>query len=127
VGSRQSGSAKRPPRGSKVKYEQRVTALLAHRDELIEGIHVCARARGPSPFLAKADALLTRFWARADWNERAEILRAARWLLDMGSGQAAVATSAEARNAGRRRVDASAERPPRQAAAPMVGGTAGRP
>jgi hypothetical protein len=115
VATRRPVVAKRRPRGSKVKYQQRVTALLSQRDELIEGILVCTRARGPSPFLAKADALLTRFWARADWKGREEILRAARWLLDMASGQAAmpqaaVPRSAQPKNAGRRQADASAER-----------------
>jgi len=43
------------------------------------------RARYPaaSPFLRKAETLLTRFWARADWQAREDILRTARWLLDM--------------------------------------------
>ena len=124
--------AKRHARGSKVKYEQKVTALLSQRDELIEGILVCARALGPSPFLAKADALLTRFWARTDWKGREEILRAARWLLEMGSGQAAMPQaampkSAQPKNAGRRRADANAERPRLLAAAAMAGGSIERP
>jgi len=119
VASRQSAAAKRHPRSAKLKYQQRVTSLLSRRDELIEGILVCHRARGPSPFLAKADALLTRFWARADWKEREEILRAARWLLDMGSGQAAVPQGAPPKN-GRRRANASGKRPLVQAGAGAV-------
>ena len=127
MATRRPVAAKRHPRGSKVKYQQKVTALLSQREELIEGILVCARALGPSPFLAKADALLTRFWARADWKGREEILRAARWLLDMGSGQAAMPKSAQPKKAGRRQADANAERPPLLAAAAMAGGAIERP
>ena len=37
----------------------------------------------PSPFLGKAETLLTRYWARADWQAREEILRTVRWLLSL--------------------------------------------
>jgi hypothetical protein len=68
------------------KYWERATALLSQRDQLIEEI-LLVRSRGQVPAprpINKAHALLTRFWARADWGSREEILRAARWLVNLG-------------------------------------------
>src|SRR5262249_24576698 len=72
-----------PARG---KYWERVTSLLSQRDQLIDEI-LLVRSRGQvsAPRLIdKAHALLTRFWARADWESREEILRTARWLVTLG-------------------------------------------
>jgi hypothetical protein len=42
-----------------------------------------SRKSTPSRFVKKAETLLTRYWARADWQGREEILRTVRWLLSM--------------------------------------------
>jgi hypothetical protein len=42
-----------------------------------------SRTGTSSPFIGKAETLLTRHWARADWQARAEILQTVRWLLSM--------------------------------------------
>jgi hypothetical protein len=42
-----------------------------------------------SPFVKKASALLTRHWARADWQAREEILRSVGWLLGVARLEAA--------------------------------------
>jgi hypothetical protein len=39
----------------------------------------------PSPFLNKAETLLTRHWAAASWQAREEILRSVKWLLSLVS------------------------------------------
>jgi hypothetical protein len=72
--------------GARGRYWQRITSLLSQRDRLIDEI-LLVRSRGhvPSPRLIdKAHALLTRFWARADWESREEVLRTARWLVTLG-------------------------------------------
>lgn len=38
---------------------------------------------GPSPFLNKAETLLKRYWAGADWQAREEILHSLKWLLNL--------------------------------------------
>lgn len=109
---RLSALAKRRARAAKAKYWQHVTALLSQRDQLIDEILVCSRARTPSPFIKKASALLTRFWARADWKSREEILRAARWLVEMGRYHApSTSKKAGVRKAGQRGKAASVGNP----------------
>ena len=78
---RAAGATRRrgKPAGS---YSQHVISLLSQRDEQVTEITML-RSRGPSPFLRKAETLLTRYWARADWQAREEILRTVRWLLSM--------------------------------------------
>jgi hypothetical protein len=72
-------------------YNRRIDVLLSQRDALMNEITVIrSLGRAPSPLINKADALLTRFWAKATWHAREEILRSARWLLTMGSFQSAV-------------------------------------
>jgi hypothetical protein len=56
---------------------------LSQRDVLMIEIAVGLRAKAPSPFIKKAGALLTRFWGGADWYAREEILKTARWLLNL--------------------------------------------
>jgi hypothetical protein len=71
---------------------QHVISLLTQRDDLMnEIVAMRVRKRAPSPFIRKAGTLLTRFWARADWKSRAEILQSARWLVDVGRMQSAMA------------------------------------
>jgi len=46
------------------------------RDEQITEIGLLRSAKvEPSPFLSKAETLLTRYWAGANWQAREEILR----------------------------------------------------
>jgi hypothetical protein len=61
-----------------------VTSLLSQRDEHVTEIVMLRSGKcAPSPFVKKAETLLTRHWARADWQAREEILRTVRWLLGM--------------------------------------------
>jgi hypothetical protein len=61
-----------------------VRSLLSQRDEQAGEIAMlCSGTSVPSPFVKKAETLLTRHWARADWQAREEILRTVRWLLSM--------------------------------------------
>jgi hypothetical protein len=50
-----------------------------------------SRAGVPVALYNKAGALLTRFWARADWRQREEILKTVRWLLNLAKLQATMA------------------------------------
>ena len=78
-------SAKQRRSVATAKYWQRTISLLSQRDQLIDEILLRSRAGAPAPLIKKAGTLLTRFWARADWKSREELLRAARWLLSSGS------------------------------------------
>jgi hypothetical protein len=58
--------------------------LLAQRDEQVTEIALLRSAKAePSAFLSKAEALLTRHWAAANWQAREEILRSVKWLLSL--------------------------------------------
>ena len=61
------------------RYAEHVVLLLSQRDNLMDEIQAGLRTKAPSPLINKAGALLTRFWARADWRSREEILRTACW------------------------------------------------
>jgi hypothetical protein len=61
-----------------------VRSLLSQRDEQAGEIAMLlSHESTPSRFIKKAETLLTRYWARADWQAREEILRTVRWLLSM--------------------------------------------
>jgi hypothetical protein len=63
-------------------YAQRVKALVAERDRQIAEIEkLRGQGQGTASGLGKAYALLTRFWSRANWNAREEIIRTLAWLL----------------------------------------------
>src|SRR5262249_8085393 len=66
-------------------YSKRMDSLLSQRDALMAEIAILStHARIPSSTLSKTRSLLTRYWSKADWQSREEILRAARWLLNVG-------------------------------------------
>jgi hypothetical protein len=64
---------------------KQVVALLSQRDSLMSEIEILrSRATAPGSSIDKAGTLLTRHWSKADWQTREEILRAARWILNVG-------------------------------------------
>jgi hypothetical protein len=66
-------------------YNKRTVSLLSQRDALMAEIAILsAHARVPCSAVGKTRSLLTRYWSKADWQGREEILRAARWLLNVG-------------------------------------------
>jgi hypothetical protein len=64
--------------------------LLAERDRLMDEIARRARLDPLPPMLLKARTLLTRFWGKASWEARSEILAAVRMLTTLGAAQAAL-------------------------------------
>jgi hypothetical protein len=78
--------------------------LLTQRDTLMAEITLRTTLGTVTPMIAKARTLLTRFWGEADWHERAEILPIARWLVQLGAAQRAMAAHGPAqRKRGRRK------------------------
>jgi len=52
------------------------------------------RANGAPPLADKAQQLLTRWWAKADWAAREQLLRTARWLVQLEQNRRRVQTTA---------------------------------
>lgn len=80
-----------------------------------------ARVGTLPPMLAKARTLLTRFWAKANWEARSEILAAARMLLTLGAAQPALRpprVAAPARSASTPAVQPASAPPPGRRKAP---------
>jgi hypothetical protein len=76
------------------EYWTRASLLLAHREQLVTEIEFVLASRLPSrPLARKAAALLTRFWSGADWDQREDLLLAARWLMRIGKLQPLAASS----------------------------------
>jgi hypothetical protein len=95
VVNRRAAGATRRSGGKQAVFSQHVVSLLSQRDEQVTTITMLRSGRGaPSPFLRKAETLLTRYWARADWQAREEILRTVQWLLNMAKLQSATSTTA---------------------------------
>jgi hypothetical protein len=70
---RAPGASKRSG-GRSRSYSRYARSLLSLRDEQITEIGLMRSAKvGPSPFLNKAETLLTRYWAGATWQAREEI------------------------------------------------------
>ena len=77
------GAAKRSGGRSRT-YSRHTRSLLSLRDEQITEISLLRSAKvEPSAFLSKAETLLTRYWAAANWQAREEILRSVQWLLNL--------------------------------------------
>lgn len=58
-----------------------IDAILARREQLMREV---AELRGPdasSAFVANAQQLLTRWWSRASWDAREELLKNVEWLV----------------------------------------------
>jgi hypothetical protein len=84
VATRRPASTAKRGGKSAGRYSRHVRSLLSQRDEQAGEIAMlCSGTSVPSPFVKKAETLLTRHWARADWQAREEILRTVRWLLNM--------------------------------------------
>lgn len=60
---------------------QRVEAILRRRELLIAEVQGLSAVASCSESAKKAQQLLTRWWARADWAGREELLRAAEWVV----------------------------------------------
>ena len=70
---------------------QAVTTLLSQRDHFMNEIEAqCSRAGMSVALYNKAGVLLTRFWARANWPEREDILKTVRWLLKVAKIQSSM-------------------------------------
>ncbi len=85
---RSATSAKQSERSAPRSYSKHAASLLSQRDALMAEIAILrSRAKGPRSSINKVGTLLTRYWAKANWQTREEILRAARWLLYVGNMQ----------------------------------------
>jgi hypothetical protein len=65
------------------RINQRV--LRDHRASSIEALKRLDAVCGGNRFFDKAMVLLTRHWAESPWNGRAELLKAADWLIQVGA------------------------------------------
>jgi hypothetical protein len=60
---------------------QRVEGILQRRDRLIAEVQSLTAVEGCTESAKKAQQLLTRWWAKADWKAREELLRVAEWII----------------------------------------------
>jgi hypothetical protein len=64
---------------------QRVESILRQRERLIAEVQGLSTVEGYSASAKKAQQLLTRWWAKADWKAREELLRVAEWVIRVES------------------------------------------
>jgi hypothetical protein len=60
-------------------------AMIDQRDRCIAELARFRNGPGPNSFFDKSLQLLTRHWSTSSWHARAEILRTAEWLIELGS------------------------------------------
>jgi hypothetical protein len=72
---------------SKIYRKRRVSraVLRSHRDNYLDELKRRALCGATNRFSDKAIVLLTRHWAKTHWNGRADLLRAAHWLICIGA------------------------------------------
>lgn len=71
-----NSSVKRQP-----SQRQRVEGILRQRERLIAEVQGLSAVEGCAESAKKAQQLLTRWWAKADWKAREELLRVAEWVI----------------------------------------------
>jgi hypothetical protein len=69
------------PQKREPSQRQRVEGILRQREQLIAEVQGLGAVEGCSESAKKAQQLLTRWWAKADWKAREELLRVARWII----------------------------------------------
>jgi hypothetical protein len=67
--------------------------VLASRERLVTWISNLKQTGHATALTAKAESMLTRWWARANWSAREELLRTAEWMLRL-EGRAPMAPAA---------------------------------
>jgi hypothetical protein len=86
----------RPPRpqlhrasSTAARAYDRADDIVAERDALAAEVRRLQEMLGSSArFCAKARDLLTRSWSRADWSGREDLVKAARWLVQLETMEA---------------------------------------
>jgi hypothetical protein len=78
--------------------KQRTRQLVSQREDIMAEIALRTRLGAVTPVITKIRTLLTRFWAAANWSERAELLSVARWLLQLDVAQIALVQHKMARS-----------------------------
>lgn len=69
------------PHTREPSQRQRVAGILRQRERLIAEVQGLSAIEGCSESAKKAQQLLTRWWANADWKAREELLRVAEWVI----------------------------------------------
>ena len=67
--------------------EQQANIIVAQRDRLIVQIRLLREGGAASRLTDNAEQLLTRWWSRANWHGREELLNTAEWLLRIADRQ----------------------------------------
>lgn len=69
------------PQSRQSSSRRRIEDVLRQRERLIAELQGLSTIQGCSESAKKAQQLLTRWWARADWKARVELLRVAEWVI----------------------------------------------
>jgi hypothetical protein len=69
------------PRPRDTGQRERIEGILRQRERLIVEVQSLSTVEGCAESARKAQQLLTRWWAKADWKAREELLRVAAWVI----------------------------------------------
>ena len=74
-------AGRKPIPASNPTARRKSASIVAERERLVAEMALLRHQRGSSKLIDKAQTLLTRWWSKANWNTRAELLKAADWLV----------------------------------------------
>jgi len=63
--------------------------VIGQRERLVAEIATIRKLGHASDFTVKAERLLTRWWARANWKARERLITSAEWLLRLEANRGA--------------------------------------
>jgi len=69
------------PRTREAGQRQRIESIVRQRERLIVEVQGLSAVEGCAESAKKAQQLLTRWWAKADWKAREELLKVAAWVI----------------------------------------------
>ena len=85
---RQRTVSERPGR-KPAASKRRAALVIGQRERLVAEIAAIRKLGQASDLTAKAEGLLTRWWARANWEARERLISAAEWLLRLETNRGA--------------------------------------
>jgi hypothetical protein len=68
-------------RAREAGQRERIEDILRQRERLIVEVQGLSAVEGCTESAKKAQQLLTRWWAKADWKAREELLKVAAWVI----------------------------------------------
>lgn len=82
-----------PDRAAAPSRHRNIKSIVLERDRLITEVLALREQGADSKFVTNTQQLLTRWWSKAGWTAREELLKSAEWLLQIERQRARMPSS----------------------------------